>query len=330
MSGDLTTVETRYQQTFQMVNLAIEPELARARHAFQFENQPVVITLPPLPASDAPPIIAQQNPFLLTAEIYWRDASKKPLAVEIGSIRLTIEGLRFIIPTAAAAHPHINTTLFDEEQRRDLDERSDALHFLARRAIAYWLRVTWWKTGFHTINRLPRVERGGSLDGGALINGKSGTRFYTPRIARTRVWPSQPILRVAQWSEIAEALTAGHEPPVWHDYLTSAHQRMGAGDRLAAMLDLAVAVEARIRTVLDAKLPPGIAKGFRRAIRRQNISDVFGRWNAYGLPDFHDLACLKTLFEIRNGIMHNGREQRADAAFFKTAAETVAQLLEIL
>ena len=328
MSDDLTTVATRYQQTFQMDGLAIEPGLAGAQHAFQFEDQRIVITLPPLPADDAPPIFAQQNPFLLTAQIYEWDSSKRPLAVEVGSIRLTIENLRFTIPSAAAAHPVINDTLFDEEQRRDLEERSDALHFLAGRAIAYWLRVIWWKTGSHMIKRLPSVARGGSFDAGALINTRSNTRFYAPRIGDVVVFPSLRILRTAQWSEIDEALSAGREPPVWHDYIASAHQRMEAGDRLGAMLDLAVAVEARIRTALDAKLPSSTAKGIRRAINRQNMSDLFRHWQDYELPNFPNLACLKTLVEIRNEIMHNGTAKRGDAAFFKTTAKAVVQLIE--
>lgn len=330
MPDDITTIEARYQQTFQMAGLAIEPELAGARHTFQFEGHHVAIVLPPLPANDAPPAFSQQNPFLLAANVCMWDASSKPLAVAIGSIGLTIEGLQFQIPLAAADHPHINATLFNEEQRQGLDERSDALHFLAARAMAHWLRVVWWKTGFYMINQRSSVAGGGSFDGGGLINTKSGTRFYAPRVSRTIVLPPQPIVRVAQWSEVAEAINGGTEPPVWHDYLASANQRMEAGDRLAGVLDLAVAVEARIRTDLDGKLPSGTAEGFRRAIHRQNLSDVFRHWRAYGLPNFPDLKILRALFVARNEIMHNGRAEQVDVPFFKTATEAVAKLLAIL
>jgi len=58
MPDDLTTVEARYQQTFQMAYLAIEPDLAGARHTFQFENHRVATVLPPLLANDAPPSFA--------------------------------------------------------------------------------------------------------------------------------------------------------------------------------------------------------------------------------------------------------------------------------
>ncbi len=330
MSDELTAVETRFQQTLQMAGLAIVPELASAQHAFQFENERIVITLPPLPADDAPPIFAQENPFLLTAQINTWDAAKRPLKVEVGSIRLTIESLRFMIPSAAAAHPCVNDTLFDEEQRRDLDEQSDALHFLAARAIAYWLRVIWWKTGFHMINRLPGTSGGGSFDAGALINTKSNTRFYVPRVGGIVTFPFRPVLRAAQWSEVADALNAGREPPIWHNYLASAHQRMEAGDRLAAMLDLAVAAEASIRNAVDVKLPPSTTNEKRESIRRKNVSGIFRDWRDHGLPEFPKLACLWTLFDIRNDIMHSGAATLGDAAFFEDAAKTVLLLVESL
>jgi hypothetical protein len=251
------------------------------------------------------------------------------MGVDVGSVKLTIEGLRYKIPSAAAPLPHINSTLFTEDQRRELDAEADRLYLLAERAVHYWLRVIWWKTGFHLVNRATGVIQE-SYDGGALINTDAGTRFYTPRISRTVVVSAQPIMPFAAWTEIDSALKLREEPPVWHDYLASGHQRMASGDRLAAILDLAVAAEARIRTYLDNQLPSGIAKGFRRVLRRQNTSDVLAHWRAFGLPDFPDLPCLKILFEIRNGIMHSGSEERANAKFFQSAASAVAALISIL
>jgi hypothetical protein len=66
-------------------------------------------------------------------------------------IDFKMEGLQFSIPSTAGTHPHIDPSLFTEEQRRDLDHQSDQLYFLAGRAMSYWLRVIWWKTGFHMI-----------------------------------------------------------------------------------------------------------------------------------------------------------------------------------
>ena len=309
-----------------MANLAIEPDLADARHAFTFENQRITIIFPPLPSDNAQPIPARHNPFLLTARIFMWNLDGKPGGVEVGAIKLSIEGLEFSIPSAAAVHPHINTTLFTREQARELDARTDELYFRAERALGYWLRVVWWKTGFHMVNRLSGIAYGG-FDGGAIINAAAGTRFYMPRVSRTVVVPARPIMRFDQWTEVGAALVAGQEPPVWHDYLISANQRMASGDRLAAILGLAVAVEARIRTFLDEQLPPKTTKGVRKIVRLRNMSDVLANWRDFGLPHFADLICIKTTFDIRNVIMHSGRDSRADARFFKTAADAVSRLL---
>lgn len=326
MSGDLTTVKARYEQVIQMAHFAIEPKISGARHEFRIEDHDIVLAFPPLPAEDAPPNFAQQNPFQLSSKIFMWNAAREPMGIDVGSVKVCIEGLHFSIPSVAAVHPAINMCLFNEQQKEELNKQSDDFYFLAERAVNYWLRVVWWKTGFHMITRLSGIAQGG-FDGGALVNADAGTRFYTPRVGRTIMFPAQPIMQAFMWSEIDSALKAGQEPPIWHDYLTSAHQRMASGDRLAAMLDLAVASEARIRTFLESQLPAGVSKGFRRAARRQNMSDVLTHWRDFGLPDFPDLACLKTLFQIRNGIMHSGREERANVQFFKSTASVVAALL---
>jgi hypothetical protein len=103
--------------------------------------------------------------------------------IEIGSIKLTIEDLQFSIPSAAAALPHQDCSVFTAEQKRDLGHQSDQLHFLAARAMDYWLRVIWWKTGFHQIYRHRGTVSWG-FDGGGLINVAKGTEFYTPPISR--------------------------------------------------------------------------------------------------------------------------------------------------
>src|SRR5690348_2000471 len=92
------------------------------------------------------------------------------MGIKVHSINLTIEGLQFGIPSLAAVHPHINTSLFTDNQRRMLDDESDRLYFLAGRAIGYWLRLVRWKTGFHLINQLTGFSSKGHVDGGALVN----------------------------------------------------------------------------------------------------------------------------------------------------------------
>jgi hypothetical protein len=185
----------------------------------------------------------------------------------------------------------------------------------------------WWKTGFHMVTRIHAVAHGG-FDGGGLINADTGTRFYTPPLGNTVVVPAQPIMTFTAWTQIDSALKAGEEPPMWHEYVTSAHQRMESGDKLAAILDLAVAAEARIRRFLNDN-PPKSLKG-KKAIRNLKIADVFSGWSSYGFPAFSELASTQKLFTVRNGIMHSGTHKDADAPFFKIAAGAVTRLLATL
>lgn len=170
------------------------------------------------------------------------------------------------------------------------------------------------------------VQGGGH--GGVLINALAGTPFYTPRINRTISGSIRPIMCAAQWQEIHSALDAGQEPPVWHDYLTSANQRMASGDSIAAILDLAVAAEARIRRFLNDN-PPEKLKN-RKALRGLKMSGIIKSWRSYGFPSFPALGHIEKLFNVRNGIMHSGIHKNADAPFFEVAAGAVTQLLSIL
>ena len=209
-----------------------------------------------------------------------------------------------------------------------MDEESDRLYFQAERAIEYWLRVVRWKTRFPLSDRV-----GGTSyqvhDGGRSINSSTGTCFYRPRVGRTVVCPRRHVLCQSEWGEIDATLKNGLEPPIWHDYLASAHLRMAADDILAAFLDLAVASEACIRTCLDTKLPQGMPKGFKDVLRRTNMNDIMTKWDDLGLPNIAQFSQIKTLFHIRNTIMHNGKEERANPECFESTAEAVKKLLEI-
>jgi hypothetical protein len=105
---------------------------------------------------------------------------------------------------------------------------------------------------------------------------------------------------------------------------------MAAGDIIAAFLDLSVASEARIRSCLHAKIPQSMPKGFEKTLRRMNMNDIITGWDDLGFPKVPQLNHIKTLFDIRNRIMHDGREERAKPQCFKKAAEAVQKLLEIL
>ena len=89
-----------------MAHFTVEPQLAGVEHDFVFEGHHFLITLPPMPVNQGPgkpaPSSLNPNPFALRASLSGWDAAGNPLYVEIDSLRLSITGLRFEVPKAAA------------------------------------------------------------------------------------------------------------------------------------------------------------------------------------------------------------------------------------
>ena len=81
---------------------------------------------------------------------------------------------------------------------------------------------------------------------------------------------------------------------------------------------------------VDTKLPQGMPKGFKAVLRRTNMKDIMTKWDDFGLPKVTQFSQIKTLFDIRNAIMHNGKDKRANPKCFKKTAEAVRELLEIV
>ena len=318
-----------------MTSLAIEPNIAGGCHEFRFEGRDVTIALPPLPEADVPNGSGRRSAYDSSAVIFMWNAKKEPIGIEIGTVKLAISDFEVEIPESAANYPSINSSLYNKKQLEELDAFSDALHNLADRAITYWLRVLWWKTSWHMVARRSVINNSGNfggslLHGGALLNTKTGTRFYSPRISRTARVPFMPIMKLSTWLEIDTALKAGLEPPIWHEYLISAQQRLDNGDNIASILDLAIAAESLIRNTLDNLLPVDLPHGFRKSMQRLNISDVLARWQKFGLPPLETLDCIRTLFDIRNKLMHRGSDDRANTDFCKSASSAVSILIDTI
>jgi hypothetical protein len=300
----------------------MEPSLQGATMQFSLENHVIEIKLPELPPNGN---IGTDYGYL-KAEIDGWNASKEILNVHIYAFSVAILGLEFALPIAAANHRHIDNTLYSETEQRALDDESDRLYFLSRRAIDYWLRVVRWKTGLGLIDidRLPGSE---SLRGGRLLNEAHGGAFYSPRFQRTLSAPGRYRLTPADWNEIASAVSAGATPPIWNEYQMRAHRRIDNGDFVAATIDLAVAVESVIRRAVDAQLPADAANRSRKRVARINMSNLIDLWPAFGLPQLQSLSMVRTLFEVRNKIMHRGKDSSAQREFCRDAAQAVDELI---
>jgi hypothetical protein len=322
-------VKARYEERIRIKHLSMEPALQGATSQFSFHNHPIEIKLPQLPPNGKG---GTDYRYLEAEADEWKAATGEILNVHIYTVSLAILALEFDLPIAAADHRHINDSLYSEAERGALDEKSDQLYFLARRAIDYWLRVVRWKTGLGLIDTdtSPDSE---SLHGGRLFNDSHGGAFYSPRVQRTVVAPERHRLTPANWSEIALALSAGATPPIWNEYQMSAHRRIEHGDLVAATIDLAIAAESVIRRAVDAQLPADTPNWTRNTVARINMSTLIDKWPDYGLPAVSQLqwfSTVKRLIQVRNRIMHRWDDSRIQAEFCRDAARAVDELIAVL
>lgn len=233
MADTHVQINARYEDRIRIKHLSMEPSLQGSAVQFLFEGHQIEIKLPKIDP------VAKDDRYLEAEADVWRAATGEILNVHIYVISIAIHDLKFELPQAAADHPHINASLYNDAERRVMDKKSDQLYFLARRALDYWLRVVRWKTGLGLIDidTSPKIE---SVYGGKLFNNAHGGSFYSPKIARTVTVPKRHRLNQAVWQEIEAAVSRGEIPPIWNEYHMNAYRRMEQGDLVAGVIDLAM------------------------------------------------------------------------------------------
>src|SRR6202158_1063253 len=125
MTADEVLIQAQYEEWFRLARLSMEPSLADAKHQFIFEGRELTVRLPSMPIGDR---FGQEATAVVSA---WRQATDEPLRVESYAVLVVVSGLEFRISRAAASLAHIDTSLYTEEQRKDLDSRSNELWLLA-------------------------------------------------------------------------------------------------------------------------------------------------------------------------------------------------------
>jgi hypothetical protein len=325
--SDIVSVKTRYDEWFRVTHLSMPPTLAGAEHQFTFEDASVKIKLPETPAEGEVP--SEYSKAYVSRR---RATTNEIIEVEIYAVLVSIDALNIDLPVAAAEYPAVNSTLYNADQARELDGRSNQLWYLARRILDYWLRVVRWRTGYALID-LATSLHDATLLGGRLINCTTGNAFYSPRIGRTVVVPPTRRLTFDEWAAIGGDLVKNAFPPVWHEYLMSGRRRIEVGDLTAAVIDLAVAIEVAVRLQVDSKLPPATPRGICEVVARMNMTEVFRRWEDLDLPAKNSIpsfADITNLVEVRNAIMHRGSDPRITRDFCLRASAGVEKAVQTL
>lgn len=321
-------ISSRYQQVFQIANLAVLPDVLGLRHNFKFEEKYNISIIIP-DGKDEVTIKEQEeiNPFRSYA-IPISSKDNKPSKYYIYSVVLTIDGLDFDIPYGASIDKNQKDSYFDENETNFFNNEADKLYLCADRAINYWLRVVIWKKRGYSIalNRFGRSI----IDGGHLFNNEINSSFYSPLISRTisiRPWHT---LTRDDFVEIDCALINGKNPPVWHEYIASAEQKLVHGDLNSAFINLAISLESIIRNYIDRKLPSDISDGVREILRKQNIGYIVDNSEKLSMPKIFNKSEIKNIIAERNNLMHGGCSPSLDRDFVENSYWCVRKLIILL
>src|SRR5262245_41256942 len=213
MNSTHIEIDARYGDKIRVRHLAMDPDLQGKSVRFEFEGHKLEIRLPKL--ADDPE--RQSHHEYVEAEADAWNKNGDILDVYIYAIPISIHGLKCTIPIAAADHVNINTSLFTDAERLELDKFTDELHFTCHRAVEYFLQLVRWKTGLAIVG-VDYRPRDASY-GGRLYNLAHGGAFYSPRVGRVVKAPRRHRLTQTEWSEISATLVAKTDPPIWNEYM---------------------------------------------------------------------------------------------------------------
>jgi hypothetical protein len=307
------SVSAEYREKLRLKHLAMEPSLQGKTISFRLNDHAIAIGLPTF-SPDAKWLEDAE------AEADTWDRAGNVLSVYIYAVTIVIENLTFAIPTAAAEHRHVNTSLFSALERDVMDREADKLYLLARQALDLFIRTTRWKAGLALLD-LDRRPDNPTFRGGRLYNLEHGGSFYSPKIPRVVSAPRRVNLTPQIWQSIGDVLASGSLPPIWVEFLASAERRIETSDLREGLIDLAIGAEAAIRQF------PHVSKKSREDL----LSRILDNWESIGFPSagpwFTD---LRILIQVRNRIMHAGTDDRLNIQLCAKSLIAVQELTRLL
>ena len=212
------------------------------------------------------------------------------------------------LPSDVLNRPINAYQIVTEEEQIRLEELVTTAGRIALEAFDLWIRCVRWKTGVGRFGLAPAVgpETGW---GNRLRDATTGKMVWRSKIKFTV--PAFTVVSSGEWESIGKTLTVGQSPPVFVDLLFDAEMHIEAGDFRRAVIDMAVAAETCMRTVVRTTLPRGLGKAAGRFIDQGNIRYVLRHLFPEALAvrgnvGYKPSTELHKIFDDRNDIMHSG------------------------
>jgi hypothetical protein len=240
----------------------------------------------------------------------WVGEEDKPQNYLISVVYLRIMlGLTMDVPESVLRSPNTRWQTFDEPTQARLDNIIEALDVTANDAYSYWLRIMRWKSGIGYIGEPNLVAQSVRLSP-ELQCYATDRYFWNARQGFT--FPREEEVSVQQWEDAQNALASEAEPPVWLDFLFDGEHRTRNHDFMGAILSLAIAFEAALRSLITDHLRQNAVEALiYELVDLSNINAIMNRiallsfWDR-SWTDHFDAKNLHRLVKTRNDIMHWG------------------------
>lgn len=296
---------------FEVHNLEVEPGLAARQHEFEFRGKRIIIRLPKRPKTKD--WHSRHAPITCWAHRV-RGGRRVPVRYSIHEVEALLDtGRHRLVRDDAFAR--VDVSLFPQGQRIALDKICEPHFEMLNDAFEHWLAVLRWTSGFHTLGA-PTPDQRKSKWGAYLADAETRRRFYAP--AHLFTVRRAPLLTRRHWTQAQKALLAEQDIPVWQQYLAEAKQKVRAEDLRGVVLDTAIAVETLVRQLLSSAILRKSTSTAETLINTIPIARLLDKWYQLGFDskqwrEIDALKDLKSLFEIRNWVMHRGYKPGTDA-----------------
>lgn len=284
----------------------VEPALLGLIHEFQFNQSQVRIELPPSEALN----ISSNNEKRLFVSGYRKEGEREiPTKIKVDSVDILISQQHEIsVPEQALTQPPNVFNLFSDKEKDDLEKLLKDYGEVTEKAFDLWLRTMRWKCGYGSIGR-PEIHKSDGWGIRLLDMDTKKCCWHSP--LKIEVTIGEPI-RLKQWNEVGNALKAGIQPPIYYDLMFDADEHIKNGDLKRSVIDLSVACETFIRSIIIQELPNDFNKAFKKYIDEANIRQGMEHFipkilNEDNRRTFKAIKSdLHKLFDARNTILHSG------------------------
>ena len=326
----LTRLAVASWNSFVSRNLSIHPDLVGATHEFPHEQHVVTIALPSRQHLPTEPLRGELLTFNHYTEV---DGKKTPIQLWIHAVDVTVSITEQVsVPREILDRAPNAFEIVSKEQQEHLNHLAATYQAVAERGFDLWIRTLRWKCDNSTIGRpdISGFESGWST---CLIAKPEDKRIWiAPMVFQVR---GGKMVTPEVWEEVRSSLDFGLVPPIYVDLVMDATEHIKLGDLQRAVVDMAIACESFLRTLVAVSLPTGLQNSIVTYIDDVNIRPILDKF----IPDILDSlekkeldkikGKLHALFDVRNKIVHKGSGSGVTAEMCREYLETAKRLIAL-